>query len=551
MTNLVGRSVEPDTPDPVSPELRAVESEIDGAFRESPLVSRPFAESCWYYLAVVEDTVTQTVKQGYVRGDLDERALADHVVVHSKIPVGWLKQVCPSGGQAPATVDWHMCASAQRLQQLGEEYFSFETAFTWATLGHATLAIDGATIRVSGPLVDDAQFDAYDRLADRPAVDTASERQDLTVLSRWLDRVQVKGSRFEYRLSRRDAREIMRAVAPAIDQRFALPPGWTFDGFTLGEFAEIAKALWTVCYCHHAARISAIARGAAESALLSAVLLTNSRALRRRLVDLTNVSESAVDAVVDCLTYGAVGQKTPDPALQPIIALGSHVAVSPSIVASSSLERNMSVLLNRMPASKARYGELSKDRETLLRREMENSLAECGLRTWAGSIPSWGGVGELDVVVIDDAAKCVLLLELKSFVGPAEPREIRDRSEEIAKGVRQVKARREMSERRRAALEGALAIDSEFRLCFAVASKTSIGSAVVQDVSVPVVNAAHLLRKIRQSGLMQTADWLDSRAYLPVEGTHYLRRSIAARVGAWTLEWYGIEVLEAEGLFLR
>lgn len=533
--------------DRVSSDVRAAEQELDRAFLTNALTRMTFSEACWYYLAVVEDRTDTTIAKSYARGSLDERALADHLVVHSKIPVGWLKSVCKGGGQVPHSVRWELCKAAQELQELAEQYFSFETAFTWATLGHAELSISDSIIRASGPLIDDARFDAYDRIVDSLAKRTKPST-DTDRLARWLSQVNVEGGRFSYRLTPRDARSLRDEISPDFASRFSLPPEWQFGAFTLGQFAEVAKTLWTICYCHHAARATALRKGATDRALLGAVIVTSGRALRRRLADLSGVDSRAVDAVVECLTYGAVSQRTADPALQPVIELGSNVVLPPAIVASSALERNMAVLLNRMPESKSTYAALSSARESLLRQELTEELQACGLRVWHGAIPSWGVAQEIDLVAIDDEHRVALMLELKAFVGPAEPREILDRSREIARGVELVHRRRLMAGQQRPAADARLAIASDYRLSLAVASKTSIGTAMVQDHAVAVVNSEHLTARVRRAGLPATIDWLESRAYLPVDGVHYRRHPLTARVGAWVIEWYAIQILDSEGL---
>jgi hypothetical protein len=54
---------------------------------------------------------------------------------------------------------------------------------------------------------------------------------------------------------------------------------------------------------------------------------------------------------------------------------------------------------------------------------------------------------EIDLTIVSDVEKARLILEVKAFLGPAEPREIRDRSQQITRGIQQVKARTEAHKR--------------------------------------------------------------------------------------------------------
>ena len=89
-----------------------------------------------------------------------------------------------------------------------------------------------------------------------------------------------------------------------------------------------------------------------------------------------------------------------------------------------------------------------------------------------------------------------------------------------------------------------LGIDNTYAVSWAVVSETSIGAPYVQDITIPVVNARHLVKRLRKDGtLAGISFWLEHRLYLPLEGVHYRRIPKEVRVGKWILDWYGVEVL--------
>ena len=145
---------------------------------------------------------------------------------------------------------------------------------------------------------------------------------------------------------------------------------------------------------------------------------------------------------------------------------------------------------------------------------------------------------------MDDGSKSCLILELKSFVAPAEIREIWERSKEIADGIEQVRVRRELSDARREALHSVLGIDDTWKIDWAVASESSVGGVYVQAEDVPVVRTPHLLRKIvSNEGLDGVGHWLRKRAYLPVEGQHYQVVEKEPTMAGWKIQWYNIRIL--------
>lgn len=209
------------------------------------------------------------------------------------------------------------------------------------------------------------------------------------------------------------------------------------------------------------------------------------------------------------------------------------------------MERNLSVLLNRLPAERRAYAALSQGREARLRDRLIRELSGLGLRFWNGQISQWRGASDIDLAVISDSERQCLMLELKSFIAPAEPREIMDRSEEIRRGIQQVRDRMTMARDLPRPLHSVLGIDQSCRLAWAVSSENSIGAAYVQHPDVPVVNTGHLIAKLKRCrALPECCRWLESRGYLPVEGVHYKAADVEAKVGNWTLEWYSIEGLQ-------
>lgn len=206
------------------------------------------------------------------------------------------------------------------------------------------------------------------------------------------------------------------------------------------------------------------------------------------------------------------------------------------------MERNLAVLLNRLPEERRAYSALSQGRETASRERFMKELSGSGLRFWYGHIPEWRDASDVDLVIVSDTERQCLILELKSFIAPAEPREIMDRSEEIRRGIGQVRDRMDKARDLPGSLHAVLGIDDSYRLSWAVASDTSVGASYVQDPDVPVVNTRHLSTKLRRNPeLAECCRWLASREYLPVDGVHYKEIETEATIGRWTLEWYGIK----------
>jgi hypothetical protein len=85
---------------------------------------------------------------------------------------------------------------------------------------------------------------------------------DLEPILRKLARtVRIDGDRFSYPMNPRLVKEGLEEFGEALDGRFTLPADWQLAGYSLGEFAEVAKVLWVLSAIHFSARAFAAANG--------------------------------------------------------------------------------------------------------------------------------------------------------------------------------------------------------------------------------------------------------------------------------------------------
>jgi hypothetical protein len=533
--------------DPVPQELRAAEREVDRQYLENPLTHEPFARAGWYFLAFCEEIAIREVVRQDAQTKHEYAAFADNLIVHAKWPLKWLWQTCPVGGEIPRGFDGHLYEAASRLSQLSLDYVNFESAFTYATFDLITLALDGNRIRTSGPMRNDSRFDAYDRFMLPPHMPSA-DPSALSFIDRVGASVRVHGGRFSYDLNPRIVRNGLESLGQFIDGQFSLPSNWSLPRFTIEQFGRVARVLWVLAIIHFNARTTAALNGCQNLGFSSALMLMDRDEIIQRLRRYSGVDERAVAAIVEDLTYGARGQANPDPALQPIVPLtASTVAISPSLILHSSMERNLSVLLNRFPEERGTYTTLSQEKEVTSRKRLTEGFSGMGFRFWHGQVKEWGGASDVDFAIISDVEKRCLILELKSFIAPAEPREIRDRSSEIGDGIEQIRRRMQMAEILSAPFYALMRIDDHYKLSWAVASESSIGACYVQSPDVPVINTRHLIAKLRQNPSLATCCcWLEGREYLPTAGLHYKEVETETNIGKWILEWYGIKDLVDE-----
>ncbi len=542
----------------VSPCLRAAEEQIDAAHKNLDIVGLPYTEAVWYFLALCEEhmvlPLSRDVETGASPSTAEQTARADMVINHAKWPLHWLAGSCAPGGCRPSDFDGGKYDAAYRMSELGRDYLPFETAFTYASRGLLRLELSGRRIVAEGALPGDQRYDAYDRLCDmQNKICVALDPPDL-ITELVSPSVQVAGNRFRYSLNPRLVRKLLDWEAPAFARRFALPPGWRWTNqYTLGDYTAVLRVLWTISAIHIVARLEAATRGCDALGFVDALVVMRRDELVARVARYAGLSSRIAAAVVDDLTYGNLGQRVPDPALQPLVLLADDIyGWSPHLATTADLERNLVVLINRIPEGKEAYARLSNESEERLRQRLASELAGAGWRSWHGRVPGWAEDLDVDLALISDRDKECLCLELKSFISPAEPAEVIHRSEEVARGIEQVRERRARCEVEHDPLYEALGMGADYDVRWAVVSENSVGGAWVQVDDVPVVNAGHLVRRLKSSGsIAEVGKWMERREYLPVEGRDFTPATEDVTVAGWTLGWFGIvlheETCEAEG----
>ena len=534
------------TEDKLTPELRRIENEIDSYHKSNPLVNLPFATAAWSLLAFGEDHMLSEHPDGIQ--DL-QRQITDFVF-ELKHPLRWLYRACRQTDQISVAYDDAMFKASWDLFKLAQEYDWFVLAFTYASCGEIELDLQNSTIQPKEDFDIGIEYEVYNRLSEpNKSLEALSfVNPDNFPIDSIIHSVKVRGDRFSHQLNPKMFADVTTAMQPIFDGMFLLPSEWEFSRYTLGEFRKVFEAISAMAIIRSIARRTAMTRGCSDRGHTDGVYVMNFDELLRRVVRYSNVSQSKVQSILDDLTYGNRDMSNPDPALQPLIKLNSDIyAIAPHLWLCLSAERNLAVLFNRLPSEKKIYSKLVNEKEDLMRERFITGLSAQGFRFIWGDVQ---GLPDVDLAIINDSEKMCLLIELKWFIGPTEPREIIKRSKEIKKGISQSLLLRSAFSHNHVPLLDKLQIDSSYGLEAVVVSENWVGNANVQDLKIPVILADHLIVKLNSSDSLQsTVKWLKTRKYLPQKGEHFETARHAATIGKWTVNWYEIQLLIRDAFF--
>ncbi|MEK7395469.1 MAG: hypothetical protein AAB116_00895, partial [Candidatus Poribacteria bacterium] len=324
--------------DRLTPELRAIESEVDHYYMNNPLIKLPFASSAWYLLAFCEDSIAIPIMKGEQLSFQRQAAIADNLVYELNYPLRWLYCSCSPGGKVPFNADnykaaWNLKKAAWNLLELAGEYKLFVNAFTYANHDWIKLLPCNTTIQPTDNLYSGLEYEAYNRLIRRlispykSSIDVNSFPKDEI-----LNTLRVENNRFTYKLNPRIVSDAIQALKPEFDQKFSLPENWKFSRYTLGEFRKVFEVIDAIANIRFYSRLMAVSLGCVGLGYIDSIYVPTHNELLRRIVRYSGISETKVLSIFDDLSYGNRGIAKPDPAIQPLIRLNQDVyAIMPCL----------------------------------------------------------------------------------------------------------------------------------------------------------------------------------------------------------------------------
>ncbi|QEY15787.1 hypothetical protein D0C16_07245 [Cellvibrio sp. KY-GH-1] len=526
-------------------DIKVVEQEVDDAFFDNKLLDVDYAQSMWTILSVMEDRylkATQIVPLEYefqhVYLDASLNALTH------PLRAIYFKNRNSAGKIIREVIDDQYGYSHDWLDK-ALVYNNFCSIFPLYWKKKITLTIKDDSIETTDWKSNEPQYEVYNRLIRKDGEQAEQILDTAVILELIHPHISSKKNRFELNLTPILVRKLVDEYAHFAQPRFKIPSDWECNYFTFGDFRSVYITLQAILTGRHIARTFLAMKGLPGLGYSDAVWVLPMTDLKKRLIRYTSLSSKKIECILDYLTFGKVGVKYPDIAIQPILDLkNGSVALSPFIFNNSNAERNLCVLLNQIEDEKKTYSKLTQDKEDVLRRELCEAVEDMGLECSSGKLSDT----DVDFAIIDRQNRACIVFELKWFIEPAEVREQLERSQELQKGVEQAeKIKKKFDEGDSQLINDVLKIDSSFVFASAVGSRNWIGSFYVQSKAIPIIKVKHFIEVLRQLKSLQLAiEYLDARDYLPKEFVDYEIVDNLLQLGKWKCMWYGIKPILKE-----
>jgi hypothetical protein len=277
-------------------------------------------------------------------------------------------------------------------------------------------------------------------------------------------------------VAHRQSEEMLKAL-------LMIPDSWRLASYTFGEFRAVATALHAKALVHYLSRSVLARKGKRYPFNRSNLAIEPIADLENDLSTVSGVDVATIKSILRNLTFGYL-TKTPDISLQPLFLAGrSHYLFCPSHMLINRFERNHCALANRLDPEKQAYQQITNKKEGVMYSRLTRGLPK-GLRAVSGRLPSL--VPDIDLALVDDHEKVLLVCELKWFIVPSSPREEEDRDEEIEKGISQAIQIRDLLKNWTNDLESFFGIPAPSRTAVAVISP-SAGTVYIDRKGVPTV----------------------------------------------------------------
>lgn len=287
-------------------------------------------------------------------------------------------------------------------------------------------------------------------------------------------------------------------------------------------------------------------RGAGASSLC---LILSPEELAQDIALMSSLPRHSINAYIEFLTFGR-NSMTPDPALQPLLEIGSEFVAIPCIhYLSSNRERNLLSLQARM--QKPHFD----SRSDLFERNMIDHLVQCTRDRWPYLRPNVevtvdGSAEEIDLLIADPSSQLLLICELRWMLQPGDPREVINRKAECAKKVDQLHRKVSWAESRADGLvrkvfpELTTSNGRPWSVRGMVVIET-FGGCRSRRPELPILTSAVFALGVqRLKSLQQFVEWSKSLIWLPQENIHFVNSPVEIEVGSRYLKIVGIKRLQ-------
>ena len=513
----------------------AVERDLDANYHRVVIAHPNRTIAMWYLLTVLEDsfrglfTLTEDEEASIVEFQLDSQKYS------ARYALDRIRRECTdkSSVAIPARVIPKLYIKTAELLQAGVDFKAANQLCSAAHEGTVLFTESDQTIDI---VLDDAFHDkryAALELLGHMSLDVIDHSANLYA---WARDEEFRPSIVDViaRSTRISGRRVLYDYDPHLAVDLAkemmqppsmVPEGWHFPWGGSYETMLLINAMCVRCMYHwiavHFGSCLHGLRGGGEASLLH---VTTMPKLVGDLDAMCSLGEKRIRSFLQYLSYGDA-TNTPDPALQPIVALGNgQVAVPCLLSLSSNYERTLLSLQARIDSRT--FDSMSKLFEVNMVRDLLETIhPQWPLSKGNLTLRANGDFEEIDLLIADPSSRTILVCELRWMLQPGDPREVQNRKNACREKVGQLTRKLQWLQARTYLALDALGIVSvdvaEWQIEGCIVIKT-FGGTLSNSARLPIMTERIFVQGMKNvSSLRVFADWSQSLRWLPRENEHY------------------------------
>jgi len=230
-------------------------------------------------------------------------------------------------------------------------------------------------------------------------------------------------------------------IRASINQQSILCDSWSLGPYTIGDFRSVWIQINKLSLIHIIAFVESYRKyGNYDPGFNYSIFKISRISLIRYIRKYTRLNEVIISEILQDLTYD-YSIPHMDIIYQPLIKINNVIFFSPNLIIKSFFDRNLQVLLSKLPHRKSEYDRLKNLKEG----KMINDLApylekfKFGFKDRIilrekGKIKT-----DIDLLVWDERYKDFLIIQLKWFYGPDSTQELFNHDQQFNEAIRKTK----------------------------------------------------------------------------------------------------------------
>lgn len=356
--------------------------------------------------------------------------------------------------------------------------------------------------------------------------------EEKLIVSKICDSSRVKKGRVTYNY----IGHIAYGISQQVPQREEIiPDEFEFSWGKSYKTHALINSLLVRCL-YHVFTVELIAKklklkGGAESSL---VLLVSRQELCNDLQVLADFKDEEVNCFIDMLTYGNKS-RTPDLALQPLYLSKSGLFMIPCYqILNSNLQRNLLALVAKTDPKK--FDKQSSYFENHMISRIEPYLKQWNYYLLNTEFQVHKVKEEVDVLLLDEGSKTILLLELRWILQPGDAREVYNKIKATSSKVDQLSRKicffeNNITDNINRGFGGKIDINapSDWKVRGVVVIQGFGGTASHQE-NIPIITLDVFCKGIQEFECLHSLYlWIKGLSWLPIEGKHYKTETIVEK----------------------